>query len=263
MLDALRTVLSSIPTPTIAVSGGVDSVTLAAVAAQICEDTLLLHAASPAVPREATERLERLAAERDWHLQIVDAGEFADPRYRANPVDRCFYCKSHLYATMAARTNRQILSGANLDDLGEYRPGLEAARRHSVRHPYIEAHIGKLAVRRIARDLGLDEVAELPPSPCLSSRVETGIRIEEATLSFIHAVERKIRAELTPRTVRCRVRAAAVVIELDDTTLDALTAATVSWVRSIVEEQPHRPVELPVLIQPYQNGSAFVREGAA
>jgi uncharacterized protein len=261
MLETLRALLRSIVSPTIAVSGGVDSVTLAAVAAQTCDDTLLVHAASPAVPREATERLTRLATERRWNLQIVDAGEFADPRYRDNPVNRCFYCKSNLYATIAARTGRQILSGANMDDLGEYRPGLDAAREHSVRHPFIEAHIGKLAVRAIAHDLGLHEVAELPASPCLSSRVETGIRIEEATLTFIHAVERMIQTELAPRTVRCRVRAGAVVIELDEPTLRGMTKAATGRAQSIVREQPNRPLEMPILFQPYRNGSAFLKDG--
>jgi pyridinium-3,5-biscarboxylic acid mononucleotide sulfurtransferase len=259
MLETLHALLRSIATPIIAVSGGVDSVTLAAVAAQTCEDTLLVHAASPAVPREATERLQRLAAERHWNLQIVDAGEFTDARYRANPLNRCFFCKSNLYETIAALTDRQILSGANLDDLGEYRPGLDAARLHSVRHPYIEAQIGKQTVRAIARDLGLQDIAELPASPCLSSRVETGIRIEEATLAFIHAVERQIQTELSPRTVRCRVRAGALVVELDEATLYALTSAAASRVHCIVNRQPNRPVELPVLLQPYRNGSAFLR----
>jgi len=256
-------VLNAIANPVIAVSGGVDSVTLAAVASQICANTLLMHAVSPAVPREASARLERLAALRNWSLEIVDAGEFADPRYRENPRNRCFFCKTNLYATIAARTNRQILSGANLDDLGEYRPGLDAARQHSVRHPYIEAHIGKGAVRAIARDLGLREVAELPASPCLSSRVETGIRIEEATLAFIHDVERGIHAELAPATVRCRVRAEAVVIELDQATLDALSNEAALRVRSIVEQQPHRPARLPIRVEPYRNGSAFLPDTSA
>jgi uncharacterized protein len=261
MLDALRTVLGSIAAPVVAVSGGVDSVTLAAVAAEICSDTLLMHAVSPAVPRPATDRLTRLAVLHRWQLQIVDAGEFADPRYRENPVNRCFYCKSSLYGTIAARTNRQILSGANLDDLGEYRPGLDAARQHAVRHPYIEAGLGKLAVRRIARELGLHEVAELPASPCLSSRVETGIRIEAGTLAFIHDVERQIAAELAPQTVRCRVRAGAVVIELDEATLQSLTRAQAMRVHAVVGEQPGRPLALPVLLQPYRNGSAFLQDG--
>jgi uncharacterized protein len=261
MLDALQAVLRTIERPIIAVSGGVDSVTLAAVAAATLDDVLLMHAASAAVPREATERLERLAAARNWKLEIVDAGEFADRRYRENPVNRCFFCKSNLYGTIAARTDRQILSGANLDDLGEYRPGLHAARRHSVRHPYIEAQIGKRVVRAIARDLGLREVAELAASPCLSSRVETGIRIEESTLAFIHAVERQIQSELTPLTVRCRLRAGAVVVELDEATLHGLSPGVAGRVHSIVKDQPNAPLDLPVLLQPYRNGSAFLKDG--
>jgi uncharacterized protein len=150
-----------------------------------------------------------------------------------------------------------------LDDLGEYRPGLDAARQHLVRHPYIEALLGKPAVRSIARDLGLHDIAELPASPCLSSRVETGIRIEAATLSFIHAVERRIEAELTPRSVRCRVRAGAVVIELDEPTLQAMTSDEASRVHRIVREQPNRPLELPVKLEPYRNGSAFLRDPSA
>jgi uncharacterized protein len=263
MLDALRTLLRSIPTPAIAVSGGVDSVTLAAVATESCRETSLIHAVSPAVPPEATERLQRLAARRGWRLQIVDAGEFADPRYRENPLNRCFFCKTNLYRTIAQQTDQQILSGANMDDLGEYRPGLDAARLHGVRHPYIEARLGKLAVRGLARELGLREVAELPASPCLSSRVETGIRIEKATLAFIHAVERKISAELNPRTVRCRVRAGAVVVELDEPTLYALTGGQARRVHSIVVDQPNRPAALPILLEPYRNGSAFLKEGRA
>ena len=263
MLDRLQAVLSAITRPVIAVSGGVDSVTLAAVASQVCADTLLMHAVSPAVPREASARLKRLAARRNWSLQIVDAGEFADPRYRENPRNRCFFCKTNLYGTIAARTNRQILSGANLDDLGEYRPGLDAARQHAVRHPYIEAHIDKHAVRSIARDLGLAEVADLPASPCLSSRVETGIRIEEATLAFIHDVERGIHAEFAPGTVRCRVRGGAVVIELDQATLDALSSEAALRVLSIVDQQPHRPARLPIRLEPYRNGGAFLKDASA
>ena len=87
--------------------------------------------------------------------------------YLANPVDRCFFCKTILYGCIARLTDAQILSGANLDDLQEYRPGLEAARCHSVRHPYLEAGIDKRAVRSLARELGLGALSELPAAPCL------------------------------------------------------------------------------------------------
>lgn len=261
MLDEVRAVLASFDGPAVAVSGGVDSVTLAAVAAQMCPDVIMMHAASPAVPREATERVARLAAVRGWRLEILDAGEFADPRYRENPVNRCYFCKSNLYRAMAERTDRQILSGANVDDLGEYRPGLDAARQHGVRHPYIEAGVDKRGIRAIARLLGLAEVAELPASPCLSSRVETGIRIDAATLGFVHDVERRIERALQPATVRCRIRAGAIVIELDAATLDGLSDAARAALRAGVQGLPHRPAHLPVRVEPYRNGSAFLTGG--
>jgi uncharacterized protein len=259
------------------VSGGVDSVTLAAVANRLCNDVVLMHAMSPAVPAEATMRVRRLAAKHGWHLQVFEAGEFADAAYRANPVNRCFYCKTNLYGAIRARTDRPILSGANLDDLGEYRPGLDAARLHDVRHPYIEARINKDAVRQIARELALDDVAELPSSPCLSSRIETGIRIEPEALAFIARVEHLLTQEIHPATVRCRIRSAAVVIELDATTLGKLTAEETARLSALIAQQPHLstqqshlssqqtypPSGLPVSFEQYRNGSAFLRERPA
>jgi len=260
MHDALERVLLGLPAPAIAVSGGVDSVTLAAVAAEMIGDVLVVHAVSPAVPAEATARVRRLAALRGWQLQVIEAGEFEDPSYRANPVNRCFFCKTNLYGAIRLRTTRQILSGANTDDLGEYRPGLDAARLHGVRHPFVEAGVGKDAVRRIARALSLHEVAELPSSPCLASRVETGIRIESHTLAFVHRVERAIAAHIAPTTVRCRIRASAVVVELDSRALSKLDRETCAFLETLIDAQPHRPGGLPVHFQEYRNGSAFLVE---
>ena len=199
MHDALQRVLRTTAAPVIAVSGGVDSMTLAALAALSLPDVLMVHAVSAAVPHEATQRVREAAARRGWSLTVLEAGEFEDPEYRANPADRCFHCKTHLYGSIRARTPRPILSGANTDDLGEWRPGLDAARRHGVRHPYIEAGVGKRGIRSLARALGLGEIAELPASPCLSSRVETGIRIEPRTLAFIHRVETAVTTRIGPR----------------------------------------------------------------
>jgi uncharacterized protein len=262
MREALETILRGISRPAIAVSGGVDSVTLAALAHRVGTDAVLMHAVSPAVPEEATGRLRRLAAEHGWPLVVFEAGEFADAGYRANPVNRCFHCKTNLYGAIRLRTDRPILSGANLDDLGEYRPGLDAARVHGVRHPYVEARIDKSTVRQIALDLALHEVADLPSSPCLSSRVETGIRIEPEMLGFIHGIERLMTTEIRPATVRCRVRAAAVVIELDAATLDRLTPEESARLAALIANEPRRPAGLPIRFESYRNGSAFLRERA-
>ena len=160
------------------------------------------------MPREATQRTQALAEREGWTLHVIDAGEFDNADYMRNPVNRCFFCKTSLYGSIRPHTAAQIVSGTNLDDLGEYRPGLLAAREHGVRHPFVEAGLRKSDVRALARQLGLGEVAELPASPCLSSRVETGIAIDPAVLALVHATEQLVAQALQPKTVRCRVRAA-------------------------------------------------------
>lgn len=264
--DRLARVIGEIGPLAVAVSGGVDSLTLAAMAHRVlgAGAALMVHAASPAVPAEATTRVRAEAARAGWSLRVVEAGEFADPSYRANPVNRCFYCKTNLYGTIRSVTDRTMVSGANLDDLGEYRPGLDAAREHGVRHPYIEAEFAKAAVRALARDLGLGAVAELPAAPCLSSRVETGIRIEPAVLAFIHEVEGWVGAALggataPGRAVRCRVRAAGLVVELDPASLTALGERDRGDLAARIRRDA--PAGLPdasVRFLPYRTGSAFL-----
>lgn len=263
MTDQLQTILSALGTCAVAVSGGVDSVTLAITAHRLLgrERVEMMHAISPAVPPEATQRVRHYAAKEGWNLRILDAREFADQNYLDNPVNRCFFCKSNLYSAIAAISDRQVLSGANTDDLQEYRPGLDAARNHFVRHPYLEACIDKKHVRRLARELGLDDLAELPASPCLSSRVETLIPIDADTLAAIHAVERLIDLELAPNTVRCRVRREKLVIELDQQCLTGLSPEVRSNLsRSIVALLPAHLSGRTLDFAIYRNGSAFVQQ---
>lgn len=265
----LEAVLAGLGPVAVAVSGGVDSLTLATLAHRLAPGTtLVVHAVSPAVPEEATARVRAEGAREGWALRVIEAGEFADPAYRANPVNRCFFCKTNLYGAVRAVTDRQILSGANRDDLGEYRPGLDAAREHGVRHPYVEAGFDKASVRALARDLGLGAVAELPAAPCLSSRVETGIPIEPETLGFIHAVERLVGALATgtgaKRAVRCRVRAEGVVVELDPGSLAALDADSRAELGAGIREIAPARLAGPVRFAPYRVGSAFlVQQGEA
>lgn len=261
----LNGVLGGIGRIAVAVSGGVDSLTLAAAASlRSGDDAEMFHAVSPAVPAEATQRVVEIAATRGWCLQVIDAGEFGDVQYRANPLNRCFYCKTNLYSAIAPRTTAQIVSGTNLDDLGEYRPGLEAAKRHAVRHPFVEAGIDKQGVRELARRLGLGEVAELPASPCLSSRVETGIAIDARMLDRVHAAERMVGEAVSPRTVRCRVRAKGVVIELDPQSLAGLAGderdALAARVQALFRDSGF---VFTVTFAPYRIGSAFLHEPAS
>src|SRR5437867_5197333 len=247
----------------VAVSGGVDSMTLAAVAHRDAVQRVeVFHAVSPAVPREATERVRRYAAREGWDLRVIDAQQFRDPDYLRNPVTRCFHCKSNLYGAIASSTRAQIVSGTNTDDLGDYRPGLDAAREYGVRHPYVEAGIDKAGVRRIARALALHDVAELPAAPCLASRIETGIAIEAGALNLVHEVERHLAATLAPRAARCRVRAGRVVVELDEDTLQALEPAARRRIGvDVAERWRRRGRPCPVELAPYRRGSAFVHSG--
>ena len=258
-LARLHAALDGMGPLAIAVSGGIDSLTLSVAAHRRAPgEATMHHATSPAVPPEATARTRALAAAEGWALDVFDAGEFADPAYRANPVNRCFFCKTSLYGAVAARTARQIVSGTNTDDLGEYRPGLDAAGNHGVRHPYVEAGIDKRAVRLLAAGLGLGALSELPSSPCLSSRVETGLRIEPSVLALVHAAETLVASRLAPRTVRCRIRARGVVIELDPAALVAADA-----VRADVQALATRAgFALPVAFAPYKTGSAFLHAPA-
>ena len=207
--------LNRYPSLAIAVSGGVDSTTLAAVAhIQSGGNAVMVHAVSPAVPIDATARLQAHALKAGWNLKLVDAGEFGDTNYRENPVNRCYYCKSNLYARISAVWEGRIASGANLDDLGDYRPGLLAASEKHVVHPLIDAGINKNAIRAIATSIGLTDFAQLPAQPCLSSRIETGIAINAVDLLFVHKVETYLREQLGAGDIRCRITARGVMIEV-------------------------------------------------
>jgi uncharacterized protein len=203
----------------VAVSGGVDSMTLAHIAARYSRTVAVMyHATSPAVPLAARERVEAHASREGWQLVVIDAQELADARYRANPVDRCYYCKTNLYDRIASVTPDTIASGTNCDDLSDFRPGLRAAKEHDVVHPYVEAGVTKRDIYELAQSLGLTDLARLPAQPCLASRVETGIAIDPRDLAFVDDVETKLATRLgTDATVRCRVTHRGIVIEIGDT----------------------------------------------
>jgi len=258
-VSRLDEILRGIGPMAVAVSGGIDSLTLATAAHRVQPGVTMHHAVSPAVPAEATARTLAEASRQGFVLDIFDAGEFEHKTYRENPVNRCFFCKTSLYGAISRRTKLPIVSGTNTDDLGEYRPGLIAARDHGVRHPFVEAGIDKKAVRRLAAELGLGALAELPSSPCLSSRVETGIRIEAPVLDMVHRAENLVARALRPRTVRCRVRREGVVVELDEAALRRLAPDEAA---SLASEIAALGVARKISFAAYRTGSAFVQPAA-
>ena len=262
MLELERVLTKDLSLPlAVAVSGGVDSMTLAYVAHRLLDKQVTIyHAVSPAVPEAATSRVRSYAESNGWHLQVISAGEFNDDDYVANPSNRCFYCKSNLYGSIASLTDGTIVSGTNLDDLSDWRPGLKAAEDYGVRHPFVEAGIDKASVREIAKHFGLDDISALPAAPCLSSRVETGLPIQAPELRFIDAAERLVRERVKAESVRCRIRKQGIVIELDEDVHDDLKSNDSQYISDEISKlaASHR-VSGAIAFAPYKMGSAFLR----
>jgi uncharacterized protein len=258
-VEHLREIIETAPPMAVAVSGGVDSVTLALFIAQTRSDCSMFHALSPAVPARATDRVRNYAGTNNWDLMEIIAGEFDDDNYMTNQYNRCFYCKLNLYADIRKKTELLIVSGANADDLSDYRPGLTAAANYNVRHPYVEAGLGKSDVRSLASQIDTAELADLPASPCLSSRVETGIRIDPGILASVNLIEEWLTAKFRTQTVRCRVRAHEITIEVDESSLRNLSPADKGFIRDRIFKEflPHRS-EITVDFSAYRMGSAFV-----
>ena len=191
-----------------------------------------------------------------------------DPQYLANPANRCYFCKTNLYDRVVENTTLTVASGTNLDDLGDYRPGLIAAQEHLVCHPYVEVGIDKATLRAIADDLGLADLKDLPAAPCLSSRVTTGIAIDASLLPVINQVEEALRKQLTDqyslKGVRCRIRVGEVAIQLESSVgiefLSGQFDESAVVVRKLFEQAGFPGQVQTVVFEPYEKGSAFLIE---
>ena len=260
-LNALKNTIASMQNVTVAVSGGVDSMTLAYVANQtLGSKATMVHATSPAVPRCDTESIQQYADEQGWNLKLIHSGEFDNADYLSNPVNRCYFCKSCLYNSLVALNLGQVISGTNTDDLGDYRPGLIAAKEHDVRHPFVEADIDKQTIRDIAAHLGLSQLSVKPASPCLASRVETGVRINPKQLTLIYDIETEVRKLVSSENIRCRITSNQIQLQLDAPVFEGLSSQLIDNIEKQMEVIATRAqLSAPVAIAPYVRGSAFLR----
>ena len=191
--DSLVSIVRELGSVAIGFSGGCDSTLLIKVAAdQLGDRAVAVTAVSPSLPerdrRQATQSAERIGIR---HL-LVESREFEDPAYLANSDNRCFFCKRELFdilwATARAEGLAAVAYGAITDDLGDFRPGMEAARRAQARAPMLEAGMSKQDVREVSRRLGLD-TWDRPASACLSSRIPHGTSIDVDLLGRVERGE--------------------------------------------------------------------------
>jgi uncharacterized protein len=194
----LQGLIEPLGTAIVAFSGGVDSSLVAALAARaLGERALAVTAVSPALASGELRGARSVAAAVGIAHRTITTDELARPEYRRNDRFRCYHCKTELYDRLemlaAAEGYAAVLSGANADDAGDWRPGLRAAAEHGVRHPLLEAGVGKDEVRAIARELGVPS-AEKAASPCLASRLPYGTPVTPRALARVDRAERAIRA---------------------------------------------------------------------
>ena len=229
-LHDLRTILSRLGPTLVAFSGGVDSSFLLAVAAEVLRNQIVaLMTVSSSTPPEDAEQARILADVLKVPLLIIPHDELAMPEYAANPTNRCYFCKNSLYDICQREAQRlsfrAIADGVNLDDLSDYRPGLQAAAEYSVVHPLVEACFSKAEIRATSKLLGLP-TWEKPASPCLSSRVPYGTPITARMLSQIARAESFIRAQGF-QELRVRHHGTTARIEIRKEDFAHLSVATV------------------------------------
>jgi uncharacterized protein len=206
-LDKLLDILRGYRSCAVAFSGGVDSAVVAKGAQLALGDgAVAVTAVSPSLGEGELEDARKLAELIGIRHEIIQTDEFADANYSANPTNRCYFCKTELYSRLEQLLPRLgvavIVNGANLDDAGDWRPGMKAAGEHQVRSPLLECGFTKADVRDLAAQWELP-AWDKPASPCLSSRVAYGEQVTPERLRTIDKAEQLLRS-LGLRTVRVR-----------------------------------------------------------
>ncbi|MBD1911209.1 MULTISPECIES: ATP-dependent sacrificial sulfur transferase LarE [unclassified Leptolyngbya] len=237
--EQLKALFQEMEQALIAYSGGIDSTLVAKVAFDVLGDrALAVTAESPSLMPEDLEDARKQAAEMGIPHKIVQTHEMDNPDYTANPVNRCYFCKSELHDTLKplalAWGYPYVVDGVNADDLGDYRPGIQAAKERGARSPLAEVGISKLEVRELSRNLGLPWW-DKPAQPCLSSRFPYGETITVEKLQRVGRAERYLR-QLGLKNLRVRSEGDTARIELP-----------VEDIQAFVQTQ-----DLPALVEQFQ-----------
>ena len=219
----------------VAYSGGVDSALLAAIAYEVLDEkALAVTANSPSLAPSELEGAIGLATDLGIHYQIIETKETEREDYQANNPNRCFFCKDELYSHLVKYADTQgyavITNGTNVDDLGDYRPGLEAAKQYGVRSPLVEANLTKQDIRDLSKKMGLP-TWDKPAQACLSSRIPYGTMVTVEALTRIAKAEHFLRSKgFKQLRVRHHDTVARIEIEpkdflalLDDSVRDEIT----------------------------------------
>jgi uncharacterized protein len=223
--NRLSEIVTNMGSMIVAYSGGVDSAFLAAFSNNVVGNkSMSVIANSPSLAPTELEEATKLASQIGFNFRIIETNEINRLDYQANNPDRCFFCKDELYSHLIkfaeAEKFNVVTNGTNIDDLGDYRPGIEAAKQYGVRSPLVEAGLTKLDIRNLSQEMKLP-TWDKPAQACLSSRIPYGTTVTVEALRRIASAEQFLRSK-GYKQLRVRHHDTIARIEVEDTELMSL-----------------------------------------